>query len=147
VTIGHFQIIFFSFFFLFFCFFAKLLQSIIERETIKLEINYQLEEKLERGAGTSNDYLSKKTKSNYLEIIQKMFTANHFVKRFIKMKLTELKLTSTSSGCGVAHAVVHTTPVQEDLGSILYPNPGWHFRKLSSPFFQTTDLKMIFFNM
>jgi hypothetical protein len=34
--------------------------------------------------------------------------------------------------------------VQEDLGSILHPNPEWHFfGKLSSPFFQTTDLKTI----
>jgi hypothetical protein len=46
-------------------------------------------------------------------------------------------------GCGVAHTVAHTTPVREDLGSILHPSPGRHFRKLSSPFFQTTDLKTI----
>jgi hypothetical protein len=48
-------------------------------------------------------------------------------------------------GCGVAHMVAQTTPVQEDLGSILHPNQGWHFRKLSSPFLQTTDLKTISF--
>ena len=32
-----------------------------------------------------------------------------------------------TSGCGVAHRVVHTTLVQEDLGSILHPSPGRHF--------------------
>ncbi len=47
-------------------------------------------------------------------------------------------------GCGVAHTVANTTPVREDLGSILHPNPGAvFFQKLSSPFFQTTDLKTI----
>ncbi len=46
-------------------------------------------------------------------------------------------------GCGVAHTAAHTTAVQEDLGSILHtPKPRTAFiRKLSSPFFQTTDLK------
>ncbi len=33
----------------------------------------------------------------------------------------------TFCGCGVAHMEAHTTPVQEDLGSILHLNPGWHF--------------------
>ncbi len=53
--------------------------------------------------------------------------------------------TPRGSGCGVAHTVAHTTLAWEDLGSILHPSPGWHFRKLLSPFFQTTDLKTISF--
>jgi hypothetical protein len=41
-------------------------------------------------------------------------------------------------------SVAHTTPVQEDLGSILHTTIlRRYFWKLSSPFFQTTDLKMI----
>ncbi len=45
-------------------------------------------------------------------------------------------------GCGVAHTVAHTTPVREDLGSILH-TPMAFIQKLSSPFFHTTDLKTI----
>jgi hypothetical protein len=52
-------------------------------------------------------------------------------------------------GYGVAHTVAHTTPVRVDLGSILHtPKPRTAFiRKLSSPFFQTTDLKQCNFVM
>jgi len=43
-------------------------------------------------------------------------------------------------------SVAHTTPVREDLGSILtQTQDGISVEKLSSPFFQTTDLKTISF--
>jgi hypothetical protein len=45
------------------------------------------------------------------------------------------------SGCGVAHTVAHTTPVREDLSSIRTQTLALFMENLSSPFFQTTDLK------
>jgi hypothetical protein len=48
---------------------------------------------------------------------------------------------------GVAHSVAHTTPVQEDLGSIPHPDPDGFFGNLPSPFFQTTDLKTDFIHL
>jgi hypothetical protein len=57
----------------------------------------------------------------------------------IRFTVVQIEIKWMWSGASVAH----TPSVREDLGSIPHPNPGRHFRKLSSPFFQTTDLKTI----
>jgi hypothetical protein len=45
-------------------------------------------------------------------------------------------------------SVAHMTPVREDLGSILTQTQGGILmEKLSSPFFQTTDLKNVFIHL
>jgi hypothetical protein len=52
-------------------------------------------------------------------------------------------MTTTNCGCGVVHMVAHTTPVREDLGSILTQTK----TAVMENFFQTTDLRKDFIHL
>jgi hypothetical protein len=67
--------------------------------------------------------------SDFKEVLLSRFNEEFIFKRIgiILVKTKYLIKAIHFCGCGVAHTVAHTTPVQEDLGSILHPDPDWHF--------------------
>jgi hypothetical protein len=62
-----------------------------------------------------------------INVISYIQEKSDFIKLVPTVHLELINKNIRQCGCGVAHTVAHTTPVQEDLGLFLHPKPGQHF--------------------